>query len=97
MNIQALMQQANKMKREMEKKQAEIEATVFVSEAGGGAIKVEMKGNHQIEKITIDGDALNPEDKEMLEDMLKIAINDVNNQIDQALSAITAGFNMPGF
>ena len=60
MNIQALMQQANKMKREMEKKQAEIEATVFVSEAGGGAIKVEMK-------------------------------------IDQALSAITAGFNMPGF
>ena len=53
MNMQAMLQQAQKMQREMQKKQAELEASVFNIESAGGAIKIAIKGNRQIESIEI--------------------------------------------
>ena len=99
MNMQALMQQAQKMQKEMQKKQAELEATTFDVTSAGGAIKIKIKGSRQIESIEIDKDAVDPEEKEMLEDMIKVAINEAISVVDQAFdqlnSSLTNGMRMP--
>ncbi len=99
MNMQALMQQAQKMQKEMQKKQAELEATTFDVTSAGGAIKIKIKGSRQIESIEIDKDAIDPEEKEMLEDMIKVAINEAISVVDQAFdqlnSSLTNGMRMP--
>mgnify|MGYP000769411565 FL=1 len=99
MNMQALMQQAQKMQKEMQKKQAELEATTFDVTSAGGAIKIKIKGSRQIESIEIDKDAIDPEEKEMLEDMIKVAINEAISIVDQAFdqlnSSLTNGMRMP--
>ena len=97
MNMQALMQQAQKMQKEMQKKQAE--AQTFDVTSAGGAIKIKIKGSRQIESIEIDKDAIDPEEKEMLEDMIKVAINEAISVVDQAFdqlnASLTNGMRMP--
>ena len=99
MNMQALMQQAQKMQKEMQTKQVELEATTFDVTSAGGAIKIKIKGSRQIESIEIDKDAIDPEEKEMLEDMIKVAINEAISIVDQAFdqlnSSLTNGMRMP--
>ena len=99
MNMQALMQQAQKMQKEMQKKQAELEAQTFDVTSAGGAIKIKIKGSRQIESIEIDKDAIDPEEKEMLEDMIKVAINEAISVADQAFdqlnASLTNGMRMP--
>lgn len=99
MNMQALMQQAQKMQKEMQKKQAELEAQTFDVTSAGGAIKIKIKGSRQIESIEIDKDAIDPEEKEMLEDMIKVAINEAISIVDQAFdqlnASLTNGMRMP--
>ena len=99
MNINALMQQAQKMQKDMEKAQKQLESTLFEVESAGGAIKISIYGSRKIEKIDIDKDAIDPEDKEMLEDMLKIAINEAMEKIDNEQAKIqakmTSGIRMP--
>ena len=101
MNINALMQQAQKMQKEMAKKQKELEEKLFEIESAGGAIKISIYGNRTIEKIDIDKDAIDPDDKEMLEDMLKIAINEAIEVIDNELAKIqqkmASSMGMPRF
>ena len=69
MNMQALMQQAQKMQKEMQKKQPELDNPTFEVSSAGGAIKIKIKGSRQIEQIEIDKDAIDPEEKEMLKEM----------------------------
>ena len=99
MNINMLMQQAQKMQKEMEKAQKALESTLFEVESAGGAIKISIYGNRKIEKIDIDKDAIDPEEKEMLEDMLKIALNEANDKIDaeqaKIQSKMTSGMKLP--
>lgn len=99
MNINALMQQAQKMQKDMEKAQKQLEATLFEVESAGGAVKVSIYGSRKIEKIDIDKDAIDPDDKEMLEDMIKIAINEAMDKIDNEQAKIqakmTSGMKMP--
>lgn len=99
MNINALMQQAQKMQKDMEKAQKQLEATLFEVESAGGAVKVSIYGSRKIEKIDIDKDAIDPDDKEMLEDMIKIAINEAMDKIDNEQAKIqakmTSGMRMP--
>ena len=99
MNMQALMQQAQKMQKEMQKKQAELEAQTFDVTSAGGAIKIKIKGSRQIESIEIDKDAIDPEEKEMLEDMIKVAINEAISVVDQAFdqlnASLTNGMRVP--
>ena len=101
MNINALMQQAQKMQKEMAKKQKELEEKLFEIESSGGAIKVSIYGNRNIEKIDIDRDAIDPDDKEMLEDMIKIAINEAIKVIDRENEKIqqkmASSMGMPRF
>ena len=101
MNINALMQQAQKMQKEMQKKQRELEEKLFEVESAGGAIKISIYGNRTIDKIDIDKDAIDPEDKEMLEDMLKIAINDaialIDKEQDKIQQKMASSMGMPRF
>ena len=99
MNINALMQQAQKMQKDMLKAQKALDETLFEFTSNGGAIKIKIYGNRKIEKIDIDNDAIDPEDKEMLEDMIKIAINEAVDKIDEEQEKIQAklssGMRMP--
>jgi DNA-binding YbaB/EbfC family protein len=99
MNMQAMLAQAQKMQRDMQKAQKTLEETLFELESAGGAIKISYYGNRKIEKIDIDKDAIDPDDKEMLEDMIKIAVNEAMEKVSEAEAAIqkkfTQGMRMP--
>ena len=100
MNMNMLMQQAQKMQRELERKKKELENTLFTFESSGGAVKLEIYGSKKVEKITIDEDVIDPSDKEMLEDMIKIAMNEalekIDSEMEKAISSATGGMNIPG-
>ena len=76
MDMNALMRQAQAMQRQMMKAQRELEAKLFELDSSGGAIHISIYGSKKLESITIDKDAIDPEDKEMLETMIKVAINE---------------------
>lgn len=99
MNINALMKQAQKMQSDMTKAQRELEKTLFEFDSAGGAIHLSIYGNRKVEKIEIDRDAIDPDDKEMLEDMIKLAINEAIERIDEENEKIqaklTSGMRMP--
>ena len=76
MNMNALMQQAQKMQREMEKAQKDLVAKEFEVVSAGGGIKVVITGAKEIKSIDLDKDIVDPDDKEMLQDMIVVAIND---------------------
>ena len=88
MNINALMQQAQKMQRQMEKKRQELESKEFEFSSNGGAIKIKMLGSKEMTSLEIDEDLIDPSEKDMLQDMLMIAINEAINKIDEEANAI---------
>lgn len=90
MNMQQMMAQAQKLQREMEKQQKELEAKLFEVTSAGGAIVISIYGSRKVNKITIDEDAISKEDKEMLEDMLTIAMNEALSLIDKEQEKINA-------
>ena len=81
MNMQALMQQAQRMQREMEKAQKDLEAKEFEIVSAGGGIKVTITGSKVVKNIEIDEDIIDPEEKEMLQDMIVVAINEAINKV----------------
>ena len=81
--MQQMMAQAQKMKRELEKAQAALAEQEF-SVSKGGAVTVIMLGNKTIKSIDIEKDALDPENKEMIQDMIALAINELFEQINAA-------------
>ena len=83
MNMQQMMIQAQKMQRELKKAQAELAKKEFVI-SKGGAVTVTVMGNKEVKSINIDEDAFDPENKEMIEDMIALAINEALEQIDAA-------------
>lgn len=95
----AMMNKIKKMQRDMLEAQQKINESIFSATAGGGLVRVEATGEKQIVKIEIDADALNPEDKEMLEDSIVAAINDVMRQIDEETHDVMGAFTggLPGF
>ena len=99
-DMNALMRQAQKMQDDMKAKQEELEATEYTGSAAGGMVEVAMMGNHQLKSITIKPEAVDPDDVEMLQDMIVAAINEVVNNIEDAsteeLVKITGGMNIPG-
>ena len=100
MNMQNILKQAQKMQMEIQKADKELKAKAYSSTSGGGAIFIEAKGDNTISKITISDDICNTEDKEMLEDMLIITINDVFKQInddrENVMNKLTGGAKIPG-
>ena len=93
MNMQQMIIQAQKMQREMQKKQAALEAEEFTI-SKGGAVTVVVMGDKSVKSISIDKDALDPENKEMIEEMIVMAINEAIEQIkarEEEISASVSG------
>ena len=82
LNMNQLMKQAKKMQEDVTKSQEEISAKEFESTAGGGAISVVVSGDKKVKSITISKDVVDPDDVEMLEDLLVAAFNDAQNQVE---------------
>ena len=91
-NMNNLMKQAQRMQRQMEEAQKALEEKEFTASAGGGAVSVAMNGRHEVLKVTISPDAVDPDDVEMLEDMVMAAMNEALRQIDEAQASSMSGF-----
>ena len=94
-----LLQQSQRMQRDMEKAQEEIAALTVEATAGGGAVKVVANGRHQIVELTIEPGVVDPEDVEMLQDLVLVAVNDALTQIttqsEERMAKVTGGRGMP--
>ena len=99
MNMNALMKQAQKMQKQMEEAQAALAEQVVETTSGGGAVKVTATGKKEIKEIKINPDVVDPDDVEMLEDLILSAVNEALRQVDEiangAMSKI-AGGNLGG-
>ncbi len=80
-NMQALMRQAQKMQEEMKKTREEIDATEYTSSVGGGMVEVVMLGNKTVKSVKIKKEVVDPDDVEMLEDLVTSAVNDCISKI----------------
>lgn len=96
MNINQLMKEAKKMQADMEKSQDELQAKEFEATAGGGAIFVKVSGGKQIKEIKINKDVVDPDDVEMLEDLIMTSINEALRKVDEAQAASFGKYNIPG-
>ena len=98
--MQAMLRQAQKMQADIEQKKAELDEKEYVVSSGGGMVEVTMTGSHQVKSIGINPEVVDPEDVEMLEDMLVAALNETIRQIDEEaereLDGVTCGLNIPG-
>ena len=99
-DVNALMRQAQKMQEEVKAKQAELEAAEYQGSSGSGMVEVTMTGKHEITALHIKPEAVDPDDVEMLEDLIAAAINDAVRTVDEAADAemgkLTNGMNIPG-
>lgn len=99
-NMQAMLKQAQKMQEEIEQKKAELEEKEYVVSSGGGMVEITMTGSHNVKAIGINPEVVDPEDVEMLEDMLVAALNEATRQIDEEaereMNSVTGGMNIPG-
>ena len=99
-NMGAMMKQAQKMQAELARAQEEIKDMTFEATAGGGMVKVVANGDMTVDRIVIDPEAVDPEDVEMLQDMVAAAVNEalrgVSEISSQRLNAATGGLNIPG-
>ena len=96
MNMNNLMKQAKKMQEEMQKSQEELSSKEFDSTAGGGAISVKVTGEKVIKEIKIKPDVVDPDDAEMLEDLILTCVNEALRKVDSAQSQEFGKFNIPG-
>lgn len=96
----AMMRQVQKMQEAIKAKTEELEAREFSGSASGGMVTVTMTGKHQITAVSIKPEAVDPEDVEMLEDLVAAAVNDAIRQVDETteseMGQITGGLNIPG-
>ena len=82
-NLNQLMRQAQKMQEDMAKAKAELDSTEFVSSVGGGMVEVKMTGDRNLKSISIKKEVVDPDDVEMLEDLIISAVNDALEQISR--------------
>jgi hypothetical protein len=99
-NMNQMMKQAKKMQEEMAKTQAELQERIIEGSAGGGAVTAKVNGKQRILEIKIKPEVVDPEDVEMLEDLIMAAINDAIKQsqdmVSTEMAKITGGLNIPG-
>lgn len=101
MNMKQMMKQAQMMQKNMNAAQDEILEMENSAEAGGGMVKATVGGNMELKTLEINKDVVDPEDVEMLQDLVIAAVNEAlrgMNEISQAkMNAVTGGINIPGF
>ena len=96
MNIQNLMKHAQKMQADMQKKQEEVASKEIVTSAGGEAVVVKATGDKVIKEIIIKKEVVDPEDVEMLQDLILTAVNEALSKADSMMQEGLGGFNIPG-
>ena len=98
-NMGNMMKKMQKLQADMVKMQEELKLRTLETSAGGGAVKVVVTGEKQIKSIKIDPAAVDPEDTEMLEDLITAAVNDALKKVDdmmaQEMGKLTGGMNLP--
>lgn len=99
-NMQGMMKQMQKMQKQMEKLQKELEEREIEASAGGGAVVCKVNGKKEIISIKIDESVVDPEDIEMLEDLVMAAVNEglrmVDDMMAKEMGKLTGGMNIPG-
>ena len=96
MNINQLMKEAKKMQADMEKSQEELVSKEFEATSGGGAIEVKVTGAKEIKQIKIKKDVVDPDDVEMLEDLILTCVNEALRKVDSAQAQSLGKYNIPG-
>ena len=96
MNINKLLKEAQKMQSDMQKSQKEIQEKTFESVAGGGAVTARMNGKRELLEINVAEELLDNYEKEMLQDVLMVCINDLLRKIDEEEQEMTKGMSIPG-
>lgn len=96
MNINQLMKEAKKMQADMEKSQEELVSKEFEASCGGGAIEVKVTGGKELKEIKIKKDVVDPEDVEMLEDLILTCVNEALRKVDSAQAQSLGKYNIPG-
>ena len=100
MNQAAMMKQAQKMQQEMLRMQQEMETKTFTAAAGGGMVKATVNGKHEVVALEINPEAVDPDDVEMLQDMVIAAVNEAmrtaDNESANNMSRLTGGLNLGG-
>ena len=96
MNINQLMKEAKKMQADMEKSQEELASKDFEATAGGGAISVKVSGDKQIKEIKLQKDIVDPNDIEMLQDLIITCVNEALRKVDSAQAQQFGKYNIPG-
>ncbi len=95
-----MLAQVQKAQEEMQNTQATLEATEYEGSAAGGQVKVIVDGKHTVKSVKISPEIIDPEDSEMLEDLVTVAVNDAISKAvadyDEKMSSITGGLNIPG-
>lgn len=99
-NMGQMMKQVQKMQRDMEKTQQELEAKIYESSAGGGAIHVKVTGKKELVEIKLDPSIVDPDDVEMLQDLIMVAVNEAMKSAEdesaREMGKLTGGVNLPG-
>ena len=96
MNMNALMKEAKKMQADLEKSQTELAAKIFEASAGGGAVSVKVNGEKKILELKLQQDIVDPDDVEMLQDLIITCINQAFKQVDDAQASAMGKYNIPG-
>ena len=98
-NMAGMMKRVQKMQNEVKKMQDELKRKTVDVTAGGGAVKIVMDGEKQVQSLTLDPAAVDPEDVEMLQDLLTAAFNEATRKVDDMMKAemgkLTAGLGLP--
>ena len=94
-NMNNLMKQAQRMQRQMEESKKALEEKEFTATSGGGAVEVVVSGKKDLKSITISPEAVDPDDVEMLQDMILVAVNEAVKQVDEESEKLFGG--MGGF
>ncbi len=94
-----MIKQAQKMQADMERTQAELQEKEYTATAGGGVVSATVDGKHTVKALTIDPEAVDPEDVEMLQDMVIAAVNEAIRaaieDMSTSMGKITSGMNLP--
>ena len=96
MNINSLMKEAKKMQADLEKSQNELAVREFEASAGGGAVTIRVNGQKQVLDLKLQKDVVDPDDVEMLQDLIVTCLNQAFKQVDDAQSASMGKYNIPG-
>ena len=96
MNINNLMKEAKKMQADMEKSQAELATKEFDASAGGGAVTVKVSGEKLLKEIKIKPEVVDPDDVEMIEDLILTCVNEALRKVDSAQAQELGKYNIPG-